>query len=103
MTDPPTDEALPEHVAANREAWDRYAVEYIEPGHRAWAHDDPTWGIWGVPESELHLLPDDLDGMDAIELGCGTAYVSAWLARPGGPPGGVANYPAPLPAPPRGP
>ena len=31
------------------------------------------------------LLPDELDGRDAIELGCGTGYVSAWLARRGAP------------------
>jgi len=36
-----------------------------------------------VPDSELHVLPEDLAGKDAIELGCGTAYVSAWLARRG--------------------
>ena len=29
------------------------------------------------------MLPDDLRGKDAIELGCGTAYVSCWLARRG--------------------
>ena len=29
------------------------------------------------------MLPDDLNGKDAIELGCGTAYVSSWLARRG--------------------
>jgi ubiquinone/menaquinone biosynthesis C-methylase UbiE len=36
-----------------------------------------------VPDSELHALSEDLAGKDAIELGCGTAYVSAWLARCG--------------------
>jgi SAM-dependent methyltransferase len=36
-----------------------------------------------VPESELHVLPPVLRGQHAIELGCGTAYVSAWLARRG--------------------
>ena len=40
---------LPEHVAQNRAAWDAFAVEYEEPGHRAWGRDEPTWGIWGVP------------------------------------------------------
>ena len=34
-------------------------------------------------ESELHVLPDDLEGKDTVELGCGTAYVSSWLARRG--------------------
>ncbi|HEX5589773.1 MAG TPA: class I SAM-dependent methyltransferase [Candidatus Limnocylindrales bacterium] len=96
MHDPSSPEALPEHVAANREAWDRYATEYVEPGRRAWASPEPTWGIWGVPESELRLLPDDLEGKDAVELGCGTAYVSAWLARRGARPVGIDNSPKQL-------
>jgi SAM-dependent methyltransferase len=96
MTDGPSDAALPAHVAANREAWDRYAAEYADPGHRAWARLEPTWGIWGIPESELLLLPDDLDGQDTIELGCGTAYVSAWLARRGARPVGIDNSPKQL-------
>jgi SAM-dependent methyltransferase len=86
-------EALPEHVRANREAWDRYAEEYLEPGRRAWARAEPSWGIWGIPESELQLLPADLAGMDTIELGCGTAYVSSWLARLGAKPVGIDNSP----------
>jgi SAM-dependent methyltransferase len=28
-------------------------------------------------------LPDQISGQDAIELGCGTAYISAWLSRRG--------------------
>jgi SAM-dependent methyltransferase len=35
------------------------------------------------------VLPDGLEGADAIELGCGTAYVSAWLARRGARPVGI--------------
>ena len=35
-----------------------------------------------VQESELHLLPD-VAGLDAVELGCGTGYISSWLARRG--------------------
>jgi SAM-dependent methyltransferase len=74
---------LPEHVRRNRAHWDAAAAEYIGPGERAWARQAPTWGIWRVPESALHVLPEDLAGKDAIELGCGTAYVAAWLARRG--------------------
>ncbi|HYK95442.1 MAG TPA: class I SAM-dependent methyltransferase [Candidatus Dormibacteraeota bacterium] len=93
----PTDASeLPDHVLANREAWDRWAPEFAPRGHRAWASTAPAWGIWNVPESELHLLPDDLAGRDAIELGCGTAYVSAWLARLGMKPVGIDNSPAQL-------
>jgi SAM-dependent methyltransferase len=50
MTDPI--ESLPEHVAANREVWDGWAAEFAPRGHRAWASDDPHWGIWNVPELE---------------------------------------------------
>ena len=38
--------------------------------------------MFGRPESELGVL-GDVDGMDVIELGCGTAYFAAWLARRG--------------------
>jgi SAM-dependent methyltransferase len=43
-----------------------------------------------VPESELRVLPD-VDGQDVIELGCGTAYWSAWLARRGARVTGIDN------------
>src|SRR5204863_355277 len=39
-------------------------------------------------ESEVRALPD-VSGKDVVELGCGTAYWSAWLARMGARPVGV--------------
>ncbi len=54
-----------------------------------WQASEPTWGIWGVPESEVGLLAEVGEGTDAIELGCGTAYVCAWLARLGAVPVGI--------------
>src|SRR5439155_17813994 len=72
-----------EHVFLNRAKWEEEAKEYVAAAERNWAKDEPTWGIWGVPESELHVLPENLEGKDAVELGCGTAYVSSWLARRG--------------------
>lgn len=87
---------LPEHVKRNREYWDRQAAEYAGPGERAWAKTEPTWGIWGVPEAELHVLPEQVAGKDVIELGCGTAYVSAWLARRGAQVVGIDNSAAQL-------
>ena len=86
-------EILPQHVALNRARWDEYAAEYAAPGERSWAlaPGEETWGIFGVPESELHLLPDDLEGLDAIELGCGTGYVSAWMTRRGARVVGIDN------------
>ncbi|MFI5225696.1 MAG: class I SAM-dependent methyltransferase [Candidatus Limnocylindrales bacterium] len=85
-----TDGNLPDYVRRNRAAWDVDAAEYAEPGHRAWARE-PSWGIWSVPESEVGLLPADMTGLDAIELGCGTAYISAWLARRGARVVGIDN------------
>jgi SAM-dependent methyltransferase len=87
---------LPEHVARNRSAWDGWADEYAADGRRNWESAEPSWGIFGVPESEVGMLPAELRGRDAIELGCGTAYVSAWLARRGARPVGIDNSEAQL-------
>ena len=87
---------LPEHVSRNRTFWDDQAEGYKATGLRNWESEEPSWGIWGVPESEVGLLPAEIDGRDAIELGCGTAYVSAWLARRGARPVGIDNSEAQL-------
>src|ERR671916_973722 len=94
--DDATDTPASDHVARNREAWDRMAADYVESGRRHWASDEVTWGIFDVTESRIGMLPPDLAGMDAVELGCGTAYVSAWLARRGARPVGIDNSPAQL-------
>jgi SAM-dependent methyltransferase len=75
-------EGLTEHAAVNREQWAKEAANYVAGAERNWAAGEITWGIVDVPESELQILPA-LDGKDVVELGCGTAYVSAWLARLG--------------------
>lgn len=80
---------LPDHVRRNRAAWDGWAADYVEGGRRAWA-EEPHWGIWQLPESDVGVLPD-VAGLDVIELGCGTAYVSAWLARRGARVVGIDN------------
>jgi SAM-dependent methyltransferase len=71
---------LRDYVIRNRASWDQSAHEYEPTDRLLWAQVEPSWGEWGVPESELRLLPDELPGRDVIELGCGTGYVSAWLA-----------------------
>jgi SAM-dependent methyltransferase len=85
-----------QHVLRNRAAWDRLAADYAAAGRRGWAAAEPTWGIWRVPEAQAGVLPADVDGLDAIELGCGTGYVSAWLARRGARPVGLDNSAAQL-------
>lgn len=72
----------PEHVAENRRYWDAMADDWVASGERAWS-SEPTWGQWGVPETDVGMLPDGLEGLRAIELGCGTGYVSGWMWRRG--------------------
>jgi len=66
----------------------------VDSGMRKWDGSltpSPIWGVWDTPEADLRLLPEDMSGMDAIELGCGTAYVAAWMARRGARVYGVDN------------
>ena len=74
---------MTDDVARNRDLWTRTNVEYTDrEAARQWSQEEIAWGVWGVPERELRVLPDVAD-TDVLELGCGTAYVSAWLARRG--------------------
>jgi len=85
-----THDALAEHVEQNRRFWDDEAAAWHGPLARAhWAQAEPSWGLWATPESQVSLLPEGIDGMRTIDLGCGTAYVSAWLARAGAHPVGI--------------
>jgi 2-polyprenyl-3-methyl-5-hydroxy-6-metoxy-1,4-benzoquinol methylase len=81
---PVTRPELPKHIARNRVYWDEVnAPRYAAPGARAWGRQEITWSIFGISEDELHALSADVAGMDVVELGCGTAYFGAWLARRG--------------------
>jgi SAM-dependent methyltransferase len=90
MTDPI------DHVEKNRAYWAALAAEYAASADRSWTAAEPTWGIWRVPEAQIGVLPDDVTGLDAIDLGCGTGYVSAWLARKGARPVGIDSSPEQL-------
>jgi SAM-dependent methyltransferase len=83
------------HQEVNRRYWAGLSGDYAEAARRAWAAPEPEWGIWAIPEAGVGALPD-VDGLDAIELGCGTAYFSAWLARRGARPVGVDQSPEQL-------
>ncbi|TQM81679.1 methyltransferase family protein [Saccharothrix saharensis] len=79
-----------DHTELNRRHWEEHAAAAHGPLAREhWSRTEPCWGLWATPESELSVLPPDLSGMDVVELGCGTAYVSAWLARLGARPVGI--------------
>jgi SAM-dependent methyltransferase len=86
MTRPPT----PDHVLANRASWDADAANWVQPGRVRWESERIIWGIWNVAEEDVGLLPP-LEGIDAVELGCGTGYLSSWLCRRGARPVGLDN------------
>lgn len=80
----------------NARNWAQANADYTDGNAEAnWALDDISWGIWGVDESELNVL-GDVEGLDVVELGCGTAYFSAWLAKKGARPVGVDITPEQL-------
>ncbi len=72
-----------DYLDRNREAWERWAPAQVASGRAAWSQDELRWGIWNMAESELRLLEGVPPRGDAVELGCGTAAISAWLTRRG--------------------
>jgi SAM-dependent methyltransferase len=86
----------PDYLAVNREAWTKANAEYTDAKARdAWLEEEIAWGMARAPESEFGMLPD-FAGKDVVELGCGTAYFGAWLARRGARVVGVDLTPAQL-------
>jgi SAM-dependent methyltransferase len=87
---------LSEDERRNREVWTRSNSEHTDAqAVESWAQRDIEWGTYGVPESQLNVL-GDVAGKDVIELGCGTAYFAAWLAKLGARPVGLDITPAQL-------
>jgi len=79
------------YTGHNRAHWDKHAQARVGHGRERWKHTEPVWGQWARPDAELGLLPETMEGLDAIELGCGTAYISGWMARRGATVVGVDN------------
>jgi SAM-dependent methyltransferase len=85
--------AEPDSVAANVAQWTQTNAEYTDrAAGRSWAADEITWGVFGIRDEWL----GDVEGLDVVELGCGTAYFSSWLARRGARPVAVDPTPAQL-------
>jgi SAM-dependent methyltransferase len=73
----------PEDLLHNRELWDLVNDQFSgADGLELWRRTDIVWGLFATPESEVGVL-GDVSGLDVVELGCGTAHVSAWLSRLG--------------------
>jgi SAM-dependent methyltransferase len=86
----------PDYVERNRHAWEEWAPDFAAWAPQAWVSDESAWGIFAVPDTALGVLPASVAGLDVVELGCGTAYISAKLARRGARPVGVDTSPAQL-------
>ena len=86
----------PDSVARNVRRWTESNAQYTDGrAAQAWARDDVGWGLWGIPEAQVGAL-GDVAGLDVVELGCGTAYFAARLAKLGARPVGVDPTPAQL-------
>jgi ubiquinone/menaquinone biosynthesis C-methylase UbiE len=78
-----------DYVRQNVAHWTRANADYTDAqAERAWEQEEIAWGVWEIPEFELNVL-GDVAGLDVVDLGCGTGYFSAWLARRGARPVGV--------------
>jgi SAM-dependent methyltransferase len=86
----------PDYVAVNRAAWTQANADYTDARARdAWSEEEIAWGTTHAREADIRVLPE-IDGKDVVELGCGTAYFGAWLARSGARVLGVDVTPAQL-------
>jgi len=72
-----------DYVRHNVKAWEARRDDQLLLARKQWSAPQPSWGIFGADEAVVRLLPERLDGIRALELGCGTAYISAWLTQRG--------------------
>ena len=77
------DASLPDHAARNRAWWDADSERYqAVQGQQLRDAGGTAWGVWQIPEAELHIL-GDVAGLTTVELGCGAAQWSIALAQAG--------------------
>jgi ubiquinone/menaquinone biosynthesis C-methylase UbiE len=80
-------------VAANVAQWTLTNAEFTDAGAETWWRSEQfKWGVFGIADEWL----GDVAGLDVVELGAGTAYFSAKLARAGARPVAVDPTPAQL-------
>lgn len=72
-------ERTADYERTNRAFWDGDADDY-QAAHADQLARFGRWGVWGIPESELHAI-GDVGGLDVLELGCGAAQHSIGVAR----------------------
>ena len=70
-------------VALNRALWAVMNERFTDAAaEEMWTRPEMVWGLFAIAETDLCVLGDVRD-LDVVELACGTAYFSAWLARAG--------------------
>ncbi len=82
--------ALSGDAALNRAYWDRDSDEYQTRHAQQLNTRACAWGLWAIPEDELRVLGDVAD-KDVLELGCGAAQWSIFLAQRGARPVALDN------------
>lgn len=87
----------PDPITRNIAQWTKNNEDALDSrAGRAWARTEPSWGVFGISEADLGSPLGAVRGLDVVELGCGTAYFSAILAKLGARPVGVDPTPAQL-------
>jgi SAM-dependent methyltransferase len=69
-------------VRVNLASWERDSDDYQKRNRAQLTRELLAWGIWDVPEDEIHAL-GDLAGQRTLELGCGGAQFGLRVAARG--------------------
>ena len=68
-------------IERNRDLWALVNERFSDAdADRRWSASGVSWGLFEHREDDLGLL-GDIAGVDVVEIGCGSAYLSAALAR----------------------
>lgn len=72
-----------DQLDGHRAVWAEVNAQFTDAAAEGmWRRPAITWGLFAHPEASLAAL-GDVAGREVLELGCGTAYLSGWLARAG--------------------
>ena len=86
----------PMAIERNRELWEVVNERFTDAdADLRWHATGIRWGLFQHREDDLDLL-GDIAGLDVVEIGCGSAYLSAALVRAGARPVAVDLSPAQL-------
>lgn len=73
---------MADYTDGNRRHWNKTSAAYQRQHAPTLRRAEPCWGAWAVPEAELAVL-GEVGGRDVLEVGCGSGFWAAHLARRG--------------------